>query len=164
MSETDTGKAVQVLDLLLGFFGESGAHWTRGRYHDGHGRRCLIGALDYLRRKHRVPSEGAEYFLQEEMPHWRFALVYFNDHRCRSFAELRSIIVNARALALRDAERERAAAAVERWLLAELEMDQAASVAAGDNSVTLSYIMSARHRSVLPPNPAAIHLVSARAK
>jgi hypothetical protein len=63
MSETDTGKAVQVLDLLLEFFGESGTHWTRGRYHDGHGRRCLIGALDYLRRKHR-----------------RFALVYFNDH------------------------------------------------------------------------------------
>src|SRR5260370_41386126 len=119
MSETDTGKAVQVLDLLLEFFGESGAHWTRGRYHDGHGRRCLIGALDYLRRKHRVPSKGAEYFLQEAMPHRRFALVYFNDHRCRSFAELRSIIVNARALALRDAERERAAAAVGRWLPAE---------------------------------------------
>jgi hypothetical protein len=56
MSETDTGKAVRVLDLLLGFFGESGAHWTRGRYHDGHGRRYLIGALDYLRRKHRVPN------------------------------------------------------------------------------------------------------------
>jgi hypothetical protein len=49
---------------------------------------------------------------------------------------LRSIIVNARALALR--EIERAAAAVERWLLAELEMDRAASVATGDNSVTLS--------------------------
>jgi hypothetical protein len=68
MSETDTGEAVQVLDLLLEFVGESGAHWTRGRYHDGHGRGRLIGALDYLRRKHRVPSEGAEYFLQEAMP------------------------------------------------------------------------------------------------
>ncbi len=140
MSETDTGKAVQVLDLLLEFFGESGAHWTRGRYHDGHGRRCIIGALDYLRRKHRVPSEGAEYFLQEAMPYRRFALVYFNDHRCRSFAELRSIIVNARALALREAERERATAAVERWLLAELEMHRAARAATADNSVTLSYV------------------------
>jgi hypothetical protein len=140
MSETDTGKAVQVLDLLLEFLGESGEHWTRGRYHDGDSRRCLIDALDYLRRKHRVPSEAAEYFLQEAMPHRRFALVYFNDQRCRSFAELRSIIVNARALALRDAERERAAAAVERWPLAELEMHRAARAAAADNSVTLSYV------------------------
>src|SRR5260370_23586283 len=146
MSETDTGKAVQVLDLLLEFFGESGAHWTRGRYHDGHGRRCLIGALDYLRRKHRVPSEGAEYFLQEAMPYRRFALVYFNDHRCRSFAELRSIIVNARALALREAERERATAAVERWLLAELEMHRAARAATADNSVTLSYVRAPPER------------------
>ena len=31
-------------------------------------------------------------------------------------------------------------------------MDRAASVAAGDNSVTSSYIMSARPRSELPPN------------
>jgi len=62
MSETDTGKAVEVLDLLLEFFGETGAHWTRGRYHDGHGRRCLIGALDYLRRKHRVSERGSGVF------------------------------------------------------------------------------------------------------
>ena len=134
MSETDTGKAVQVLDLLLEFFGESGEHWTCGRYHDGHGRRCLIGAPDYLRRKHRIPSEGAEYFLQEAMPHRRFALVYFNDHRCQGFAELCSIIVNARAFALREAERERTAAAVERWLLAELERDRATRAAAGETA------------------------------
>ena len=80
------------------------------------------------------------------MPHRRFALVCFNDHCCQSFAEPRSIIVNARALALREPERERAAAAVERWLLAELEMDRAASAAAGDNSVTLSYVRAPPER------------------
>ena len=48
------------------------------------------------------------------MPDQRLALVYFNDHRCGSFTELLSTIVKARDLALRDAERERAAAAVER--------------------------------------------------
>jgi hypothetical protein len=58
MRPGDTNEAVQMLDLLLEFFAE-GAHWTRGRYHDGHGRRCLIGALDYLRRKHYVSSEAA---------------------------------------------------------------------------------------------------------
>ena len=136
MRETDASKAVQVLDLLLEFFGEDGAHWTRGRYDDGHGRRCLIGALDYLRRKHRISSGEAEYFLQEAMPHRSFALVYFNDHRCRSFAELRSVIVKARGLALHEPERERAAAAVERWLLTELERERAARAAAVDNRAT----------------------------
>jgi hypothetical protein len=48
------------------------------------------------------------------MPNRRFALVYFNDHRSRSFDQLRSIIVKARDLALRDAEREREAP-LRRW-------------------------------------------------
>jgi hypothetical protein len=56
MSEAETGKAVQVLDLLLEYFGERGERWTRDRY-DGDGRRCLVGALSYLRGKHRIPSE-----------------------------------------------------------------------------------------------------------
>jgi hypothetical protein len=121
MPEADTGKAVRMLELLLGFFGEKGAHWTRGCYDDGHDRRCLIGALHYLPGKHRTPSGEAEYFLQEAMPDRRFALVYFNDCRCQCFAELRSTIIKARDLALLEAERERAAAALEHRLLAELE-------------------------------------------
>jgi hypothetical protein len=135
MRETDTGKAVQMLDLLLEFFGEDGAHWTRGRYDDGDGGRCLIGALHYLRRKHRISSEEAGYFLQEAMPQRRFPLVYFNDHRCRSFAELRSVILKARKLALHDAERERPAAGVERWLLTELERERATRAATADSPV-----------------------------
>jgi hypothetical protein len=137
MRDPETGKAVQVLDLLLDYFGEEGAHWTSGRYHDGHGRRCLVGALDYLRRKYRIPSEGAEYFLQEALPHRKGGLVYFND-RCGSFTELRSVIVKARALALRDAERVGAAAAAERWLLAEVERERAVRAAAGANPATYS--------------------------
>jgi maltose-binding protein MalE len=87
--------------LLLEYFGEQGERWTRDRYDDGDGRRCLVGALRHLRGKHRVPSESAECFLQEAMkqglPHRRGGLVYFND-RCRSFAEFRAVIVEARAL------------------------------------------------------------------
>jgi hypothetical protein len=88
LREGDTNDAVQMLDLLLEFFVD-GARWTRGCYHDGNGRRCLIGALDYLPRKHHVPSDAAMYFLKEAMPRRTFALVYFNDLRCGSFAELR---------------------------------------------------------------------------
>jgi hypothetical protein len=69
------------------------------RDNDAQGRRCLVGAVDYLRRKHRIPSGEAVSFLREAMPRRGFGLVYFNDHRCRSVAELRSVIVKARALA-----------------------------------------------------------------
>ena len=46
---------------------------------------------------------------------------------------MRSVIVKARALALQEPERERAAAAVERWLLAEVDRERAA---AGDTRPT----------------------------
>jgi hypothetical protein len=46
------------------------------------------------------------------------SLVHFNDRRCGTIAELRSVILKARRLAHDDAERERAAAAVKAWLLA----------------------------------------------
>jgi hypothetical protein len=58
------------------------------------------------------------------------------------------------------AERERASAAVERWLLAELEMHRAASAAAGDNSAKLR----APSERIAASNPAVQHLVSVRAK
>jgi hypothetical protein len=99
MRETVSGKAVQVLDLLLEYFGEQGERWTRDRYDDG----------DDRRGKHCIPSENADYFLHEAIkqgrPDRRGGLVYFND-RCRSFAELRAVIVEARALALGEAERQ----------------------------------------------------------
>jgi hypothetical protein len=145
MPEPETAKAVQVLDLLLEFFGKRGEHWTRDRYADSDGRRCLVGALSYLRGKHRIPSESAECFLHEAMkqglPHQRGGRVYFND-RCQSFVELRSLIVEARALALGEAERERGGAAVEHWLLAELERERAARATAANEQAT--YILSSR--------------------
>jgi hypothetical protein len=141
MRAIDTTEAVQMLELLLEYFAD-GRHWTRGRFYS-HGRHCLVGALNYLRREHRVASGAARYFLEEAIPReCGRRLVYFNDHRCRSIAELRSVIVKARALALQEPERERAAAAVERWLLAEVERERAARTAAGDEGPT--YILCPR--------------------
>ena len=45
MPEAETGQALQVLDLLLDYFGDDGERWTRDHYDDGDGRRCLVGAL-----------------------------------------------------------------------------------------------------------------------
>jgi hypothetical protein len=124
MPEAEIAKAVKLLDLMLEFFADDG-HWTRGCYDDGNGGHCLVGALLHLSRKHCLPSAPAIALLQDAMPRPGLPLVHFNDTRCGSVAELRSVIVEARRLARDDAERERAAA-VKTWLLAQIEKKRAA--------------------------------------
>ena len=127
MPEAEIAKAVQLLDLMLEFFADDG-HWTRGRYDDGNGGHCLVGALLYLSRKYRLPTTPAIALLQDAMPRPGLPLVHFNDTRCSSAAELRSVILKA-PFAHDDVERERTAAAVKTWLLAQIEKKQAAPAA-----------------------------------
>jgi hypothetical protein len=133
MPEADIGKAVQLLDLMLEFFADDG-HWTRGCYDDGNGGHCLVGALLHLSRKHRLPSAPVIALLQDAMPRPGLPLVHFNDHRCGSIAELRSVIVKARRLVHDDADRERAAAAVKTWLLAQIERQRRATAATSEQA------------------------------
>ena len=119
MPDAEIAIAVQLLDLMLEFFADEG-HWTRGGYDDGNGGHCLVGALLHLSREHRLPTGPAIELLQDAMPRPGLPLVHFNDTRCGSIAELRSVIVKARRLARDDAERERAAAAVKAWLVAQI--------------------------------------------
>src|SRR5204863_916007 len=113
-------QAVQLLDLMIEHFADDGS-WTRGRYDDGNGGQCLVGALLHLSRKHRLPRAPAIALLQDAMPRPGLPLVHFNDTCCPSVAELRSIIIKARRLADDHAEQERAAAALKTWLLAQIE-------------------------------------------
>jgi hypothetical protein len=129
MPESEIGKTVQLLDLMLDFFADD-AHWTRGCYDNGHGGHCLVGALLHLSRKHRLPAAPVISLLQDAMPRPGLPLVHFNDNRCGSVAELRSVIVKARHLAHDNPERERAAAAVKTWLLTQIEKTRAARAAA----------------------------------
>jgi hypothetical protein len=124
MPEAEIAKGVQLLNLMLKFFADDG-HWARGCYDDGNGGHCLVGALLHLSRKHRLPAAPAIALLQDAMPRPGLPLVRFNDTRCGSVAELRSVILKARHLAHDDIERERAAAAVKTWLLAEIEKRRA---------------------------------------
>ena len=64
MAETQIAQAVQLLDLVLEHFADAG-HWTRGRYDDGNGGHCLVGALLHLSRKHRLPRAPAIALLQD---------------------------------------------------------------------------------------------------
>jgi hypothetical protein len=124
MPQADLATAVQLLDLMLEFFADRG-HWTRGRYDDGNGGHCLVGALLHLSRKHRLSKTTAMMLLQDAMPRPGLPLVYFNDSCCGSVAELRSIILKARRLADDEAERERADVAVKAWLLAQIGKSRA---------------------------------------
>jgi hypothetical protein len=125
MPEAEIAKAVQLLDLMLEFFADDG-RWTRGCYDDGNGGHCLVGALMHLSREHNLPRAPAIALLQDAMPRPALPRVHFNDRRCGSVAELRSVILRARRLARDDAGRERAAAAVKTWLLAQIEKERAA--------------------------------------
>src|SRR2546430_3378073 len=111
MLETQIAHGVQLLDLMLEYFSDDG-HWARGRYDDGNGGHCLVGALLHLSRKHRLPRAPAVALLQYAMPRPGLPLVHFNDMCCDSVAELRSVIIKARRLADNHAEQQRAAAAV----------------------------------------------------
>src|SRR5271168_4109175 len=125
MAEAELANSVQLLDLMLEFFADDG-HWTLGCYDDGNGGHCLVGALLHLGRRHRLPTAPVIALLQDAMPRPGLPLVHFNDTRCGSVAELRSAILKVRRLAHDDAERERAAAAVKTWLLAQIEKKPAA--------------------------------------
>src|SRR5215469_16887714 len=120
MPQMELAKAVQLLDLMLEFFADDG-RWTRGCYDNGNGGHCLVGALLHLGRTHSLPTAPAIALLQDSMPRAGLPLVHFNDRRCGTIAELRSVILKARRLAHDDAERERAATAVKTWLLARIE-------------------------------------------
>ena len=119
MPEADIAQAVQLLDLMLDHFAEDG-RWTRGRYDDGNGGHCLVGALLNLSRKHRLARAPAIALLQDAMPRPGLPLVHFNDTCCGGLAELRAIILKARRLADDRAEQDRAAAAAASWLLAQI--------------------------------------------
>jgi hypothetical protein len=125
MPEAQIAEAVQLLDLMLEHFADDG-RWTQGRYDDGNGGHCLVGALLHLSRKHRLPRAPAIALLQDAMPRPGLPLVHFNDTCCGSVAELRSIILKARRLADDHAEQDRAAAAARTWLLAQIQKKQPA--------------------------------------
>src|SRR5262249_28275168 len=136
MDVSDPAEAVEVLDLLLKFFG-NGERWVRGRLSDRRGNRCLVGALDFVSSHHGVKGDAAERYLENEIASAsacndasedcarfraglrralsggryrvsetvlrRDGLSDFND-RCKGFAELRALILQARAAAMVDAD------------------------------------------------------------
>jgi hypothetical protein len=132
MDTRDPAEAVEILDLLLKFFGE-GERWIKGRFSDRRGSCCLVGALDFVSSHHAARGEAAERYLADVLSdqrdqrgdytrlraalrraargEWyqaseavlrRDSLSDFND-ACEDFAELRALIEQARTIAMNDA-------------------------------------------------------------
>ena len=161
--------AMRVIDLLLDFYGPNGEHWLQGAFRDGRKRRCLIDAIDYVRRKHGIGGDDAGWHIYEVIQpqiyevrpgFWRSPasvkslwvesqlrerLMFYNDRHCKSFAELRAVLITARsraefchAAARRELDRQaeinaakaaarqkQAAAAEARWnLITRLQADR----------------------------------------
>ena len=139
MHARDPAEAVEVLNLLLKFFGD-GERWIKGRFSDRRGNCCLVGALDFVSGHHAIKGDAAERYLAAAFPTrgagacvaMRMArtmpgcgrpfvarcgangigsetllrrdnLSDFNDG-CKDFAELRALIVQARATAMNDGD------------------------------------------------------------
>ena len=111
--------AMRMLDLLVQFFGPNGEHWLQGAFRRGRERRCLVDAIAYLRRKHRITGDNAAFYLYEalqpeqrprcpaKVPAWAkpavsARLMYFNDRRCKDFDELRAVLIKARIRAVQE--------------------------------------------------------------
>ena len=110
MPEAQIAQAVQLLDLMLEHFADDG-HWARGRYDDGNGGHCLVGALLHLSRKHRLPRAAAIALLQ-------VAAMPPNCVPSSSRPDASSMIMRSK---------DRAAAAAKAWLLAQIGKKRSAS-------------------------------------
>lgn len=145
MRDPLTSNPVQLLDLLLDFFADD-ARWIQGDFEDADGRRCLVGAVRHFSAEYRLPVMS---LLEAALPQRQLGLIRFNDERCRSAADLRRLILKARAFAVENAEQEQAAEAFKRQLLAQIEREQAARAAASDYRKI--YILSPRTPEKTPP-------------
>src|SRR5262252_2329541 len=143
MPADTSSKTLQVLDHILELFADDD-HSARGRYHDPHGRHCLVGAVLHFSAKHALPRGPVMSLLEAALPRRQIGLIAFNDRLCRSAAELRSVILKARAVALENAKHERAAAAFKCQLLAELDRDRAVRKAARDEAPAEMYMPARR--------------------
>jgi|SRR5215470_8731877 hypothetical protein len=143
MPADTTSKTLQVLDLMLELFADDD-HWARGRYHDPHGRHCLVGAVLHFSAKHALPRAPVMSLLEAALPRRQIGLIAFNDRLCRSAAELRSAILRARAVALENVKHEQAAAAFKNRLLAELDRDRALRRVARDEAPAEMYMPAQR--------------------
>jgi hypothetical protein len=78
MHERDPAEAVEVLNLLLKFFGDGG-RWIKGRFSDRRDNCCLVGAIDFVSSHHAIKGNAAE----------RYLAAAISDERASAFVAMR---------------------------------------------------------------------------
>jgi hypothetical protein len=91
MDARDPAEAVEILDLLLTFFGE-GERWIKGRFSDRRGKCCLVGAMDVVSSRHAAGGEAAERYLADAISDRRNQRIHEDD---ADYARLRAALRRA---------------------------------------------------------------------
>ncbi len=101
----DPAKALAVLDLLTEFYGEFGHRWISGMFEDRYGGRCLVSAVHHVRTEAGISGDETEHYLRRAIPADAADIDTFNDD-CRSYDEIRAVIVAARDIAQAELARQ----------------------------------------------------------
>jgi len=95
---------IQIIDKALEVLGPNGEYWTQGTSNDGHGKRCIMGAVRTARRKLRENGDKTTALLIQAFGCRRLlrpaeVIEDFNDAPNRTFDEIAGLLVHARNLA-----------------------------------------------------------------
>ena len=96
---------IQVIDKALEVLGPNGENWTQGESNDGHGKRCIMGAVRSARRMLRIKGDNTTGIILAALgastsTHYRPVehIEDFNDGG-RKFDEIAGLLIHARNLA-----------------------------------------------------------------
>ena len=95
-------KAAYCLDLVLAYFGPKGERWCRDKTGDGD-KRCLCGAVYRVQFLHRFRNQLAFQLLDAAIP--GRSIADFNNDRTTTFAQVRAVILKAKARALTESRK-----------------------------------------------------------
>jgi hypothetical protein len=99
------GHAAYAYNLLTGYF-DGGKRRIYLEWHKGE-RRCLVSALESLRRLHGIKGDPTRYYIREAIRKrhkWRCDLVSFNDVIARTYDQVVLVLADARELAVTASE------------------------------------------------------------
>jgi hypothetical protein len=95
-----TRQSTAVLVLALEMLGERGEHWLKGDLEDGNGNYCMVGAMYAAMLKLKTIDHTCHIYLRSAVGRW--AVITFNDRKCRKFADVQQVFHRAIGLSLTD--------------------------------------------------------------
>jgi hypothetical protein len=96
---------IQIIEKALEVLGPNGENWTQGTSNDGHGKRCIMGAVRSARRMLRIKGDSTTGIILAALggdPRYRpiDIIIDYNDSD-REFEEIAALLAHARNIAAR---------------------------------------------------------------